>query len=243
MAPSEAKLSAIDDSGMEQYRPISRLSVLALLLALATPLALLGQVLWLVPMVAILIAIIALRQLAANPSLVGRNLVLSSLAVAIFFGATAMTRAVLRTWLLYHQARPVSLAWLELVRQGQWEQAHQCTMPLRQRQPSGTSLASFYENTEEAKERLDSFFEQPALASFIRVARKGQMRFVSMDDYVQDRDIDYLTTRFVAVTTEPDQGGGVRILVHTKRVVDARTRKVHWEISGVSDPEEVSRQR
>lgn len=103
-----------DSSG---YRPVSRLAVMAAVAGVASSLALLSPMLWMLPLVGAGVAAAALADVAkAGAEKAGRILALAGLALSIGFGAQAMTSAVVARRITDSRARAVVASWLEALR-------------------------------------------------------------------------------------------------------------------------------
>jgi hypothetical protein len=242
MVHEHVKLSAGDEAGLVEYQAISPLSVVALVLGLASPLACAGRLLWLLPVAAALVSAIALRQIAlSSTGLVGRKAALVGLALAVLFGSAAPTRLASRKWILYSQARSVASGWMELVRQGQLDQAHQWTLPYIERQPPGASLATFYQASAEAKEKRDELFGQPHVARFVEAAAAGEIRFLGTDEHSVEDEVDFVFQSFAAAGRKDGRATTVKIHVVLKRSVQPLTDRVFWQIVKLADPEQTDR--
>lgn len=147
-----------NEGDLLQYRSVSRAALLALLLGLLSPLALVSPLLWPMPVVAIAVSLLALRNLSTHTTeLIGRSAAIAGLVIAVFFGAWAPARNISRSWLLQSQARPLTDEFIDLFLSGEIHQAHQLTLPPAQRRPPETSLDEFYKNNETAHDQLDRF--------------------------------------------------------------------------------------
>ena len=101
------------------YRPVSPLAVAALTAGACSVLALLTPFAWVLPLVAMGLAIAALADVG-RPGAVkaGRPLALVGLALAVGFGAQAVTAAVLDRWIVGHRAQVAAGTWIDAVREG-----------------------------------------------------------------------------------------------------------------------------
>ena len=104
---------------ISDYRPVSPLAVVALVLGICSAMALVTRFAWVVPLVAAAVAIAALADLARpGTAKAGRLLALAGLALAVGFGAQAVTSAAVDRWIESHRAGAAARAWIDAVRDG-----------------------------------------------------------------------------------------------------------------------------
>jgi hypothetical protein len=104
---------------ISDYRPVSPLAVAALVLGICSAMALVTRFAWVVPLVAAAVAIAALADLARpGTAKAGRLLALAGLALAVGFGAQAVTSAAVDRWIASHRAGAAARAWIDAVRDG-----------------------------------------------------------------------------------------------------------------------------
>src|SRR5689334_5841351 len=89
------------DSDLIEYRPVSGWCVAAVLLGLASILALIHPLLWSVPLAGVCVSLLALRRLdRSETKLLGRKAALVGLAFSLIYGVAAPVRVVARDrWL------------------------------------------------------------------------------------------------------------------------------------------------
>lgn len=101
------------------YRPVSRLAVAALVAGVLAALALVSPIGWVLPLVAIGLAIAALADVnQPGATKAGGWAAVVGLALAVGFGAQAVTAAVVSRWLVERRAAAVALHWIDAVRAG-----------------------------------------------------------------------------------------------------------------------------
>jgi hypothetical protein len=125
-------MTPLDEGGDEQlsYRPVSTPAVLALVGGGLSALALTSQALWVVPLLAAGLAVVALRDTAAGtPPKAGRALALSGLALAVGFGCQAIGFTVTDHWIGRARAIETVSSWQQAVQAGRWTEAHDFCSP------------------------------------------------------------------------------------------------------------------
>ena len=152
----EPGFSSVEDEALTGYRPVSRLAIVSLVLGLLSAAALLHPLLWILPILAVLLAGIAFRQTVAPASeLRGTGLALTAISLGIPVRLPCRVLAIQFSAALDRQASEYSTAWLELVRQGRLKEAHQLTMYSAERLSPDVSLEEAYAKREKAKSKTD----------------------------------------------------------------------------------------
>lgn len=108
----------MDETGGD-YRPVSRLAVAALAAGVLAAAALVSPIGWVIPLVAIGLAIAALADVnRPGAQKAGGWAAVAGLALAVGFGAQAVTAAVVSRWLVERRAAAVARHWIDAVRAG-----------------------------------------------------------------------------------------------------------------------------
>lgn len=108
----------MDETGGD-YRPVSRLAVAALAAGVLAALALVSPIGWVLPLVAIGLAIAALADVnQPGATKAGGWAAVVGLALAVGFGTQAVTSAVVSRWLVERRAAAVARHWIDAVRAG-----------------------------------------------------------------------------------------------------------------------------
>lgn len=101
------------------YRPVSGLAVAAVACGAVSSLALTTPLLWILPLVGIAIAVAALADVARpGAEKAGRAAALVGLALAVGFGAQAVSSKLVAHWLTRGRVVAVTNAWLDAVAAG-----------------------------------------------------------------------------------------------------------------------------
>jgi hypothetical protein len=186
-----------DLDSVPTYRPMSTAAVLALVLGLASPLALAWSVLWVIPLVGVLVSAVALRAIRMSEgTLAGRWAALAGLGLSLFIGSCALASHYARDRTVASQGTPWGLMWCELLLEGKAAEALELKQDPMTRRPLGT-LKEFYQNNESARQRLAEFREEE-LVKLLLAAPEGSKVAVGPVDHV-----------------EPSRGGYVMVLAFT----------------------------
>ena len=225
-----------NEGDLIHYRSVSRAAMLALLLGLLSSLALVNTLLWALPVVAIAVSLLAMRNLSTHSTeLVGRSAAIVGLAAAIFFGAWAPARDISRSWLLQSQAKPLTDEFIDLFLSGKLHEAHQLTLRPIQRQSRGTSLAAFYENSDTAREQLKEFLAPEAPQILLSLGNGAKV------DSSRSSGINFQVNWHVGrqyTISNFQNKESVTINVVALRRTAKNTDHVTWEIVGLGIPPE-----
>lgn len=107
-----------------EYRPVSRLAVLALAAGVCSGLAVFSTVCWAIPLVAIALAVAALADVHREGARKAGGLAaLAGLALAVGFGVQAVSAAAVSRWVAAQRAQATALAWIDAVRAARYADA------------------------------------------------------------------------------------------------------------------------
>ncbi len=142
---TRVRFSELDQQELVEYRPLNRPAVVACILGWLASAALIHPILCLLPLLGIMTALIALRQLSsAENKQSGRRLALIGLCLSVLFGSWTVAREASRELRLYGHARQFAEDWFARIRDGQFYEAHQLTLMEGERAAPGVSLKDHY---------------------------------------------------------------------------------------------------
>jgi len=220
-----------DADQFETYQAISPWAPASVLLGVAAAAALIHPLLWFVPLLGIVVSCLSLRQLAPLTGRIGRKGVLLGLALSLFFGAIAPARTVTRSWLLTRESRRISVEWVELIRDGDLEQAHQWTLEATRRHQSNFPVKEYYEENPDAWKDFQEFFQSDEMRNIVEFIRSGKVRYSAQVSVQSDRNSIHVVDQFVVDDTDGKRE--VRLSTYLKRTVDRQTGKAYWQIEGI----------
>ncbi len=106
-----------------QYRSLSTLSVIALLLGLCSALAFVSPLMFVVPLAAVAAALLAWKRIVSSDgNLSGSRLACAGLALAVLFASASLARVQFRDRIMRGQADSVAQQWLSFAAKGSAEQ-------------------------------------------------------------------------------------------------------------------------
>jgi len=221
------------EQGLVQYRSISKLSLLALGLGLASALVLVNPLLAPIPLFAAVIALLSLRGIrASGGQVVGRVPAIAGLCLAMLFLGWGISARFSRAWTLESRARQFAEAWLQLVAEGDLQQADQLRLPAHGRMGSAALRKEFYEKNPQALADMTALFARPELRDFIALGKDAKVRFDSFDGNERTTHVDRLFLRY----TFSDAQGSVApraLKITVKRQQDED--HVDWQIESIAD--------
>lgn len=165
-----------DDDALE-YRAVEPWSIFALLLGLASPLALIDPLLSLVPALGLLSAMMALARMGGDRLRPGRWMALVGLGLSAFFVMVPIARYTSANWLLARQARPVADQFLAFLRERSPEKAVLLEMVPDQRPPADDGLWTFFRNDPESQSQLRAFVERPPIRMLLALGDRADIQF------------------------------------------------------------------
>lgn len=235
-ASSDPQISSLDEKPLTGYRGISVAAVLTLALGIASSLALVHPFLWVVPLITIVTAVAALRAISIEGSnLTGRGLALAGMSLALLFGLWAPTRVISRQWQLYHQGQVFAEEWLDLVRAGKLQEAHQLALPRAERQPPGTKLETVYEQSEDLKKRFKNFFAEKPVKT---MAARGDQATYAYAGGMGVSPREFLTEHIALGYTMRYEDNGQPRTQPLRIVLDrdeSDTSRFYWRVREIAD--------
>jgi hypothetical protein len=230
-----AQLSAAEEADLVRYGAISPLAIGALVLGVLSALSLTTLLALFVPVVAVLVALVALRQIGkSNGAIVGRWAALTGLALALVFASTAIGRLVSREFILRAQARQFADQWLQIVREGKLQQAHQLQLPPGERQLAGVSLAQFYANSPAARDQFAALFRGDPLRDIARDGKQSSLRFVRYGQHYALTGLDQLELFYQLHSPVSEKRREFMVVV--ERMTQGKGSPGTWRLNQVRDP-------
>jgi len=169
------------EAGLASYRPISPLSLVAVIMAVASPLALITPLLLFVPVVALVCAGLGLREIrASGEAMLGRTLAYVALAVAGAMLTAGPAWWISRDAVLAARGRAFAEAWVERLAQGDQVGAHHLHLRPQDRAGPMASLQDHYAEQPELRREMREFFEQPAVMRLAAAAVEGKADLVGV---------------------------------------------------------------
>ena len=151
--------------------------MVSLFLGLASPLSLVAPLLWAIPLVGAVLAIMTIRRIASSDgALVGRLAAVIGLALCVGSLAAAASRSVVTEQVLSRQAREFATEWLGILQSGDTQTAFGYTVD-SMRGPAPPPPPGTPPTAEPPRDPLADFREHPLVRYMTSVGKDAQVKF------------------------------------------------------------------
>jgi hypothetical protein len=151
-----------------EYQAVCGWSIAAFALGFLSISAFAAPVLWAVPLLGIVCAAVAMWRInRSRGELIGWNLALLGLILAIIFGVAAPTRTVTRWIWLKQRSEVFAAEFIRLLQENQPYAAHELTLPLGQRQKTPDTIAAAYAADQKLSDRYNGFLKQDPVKTLL----------------------------------------------------------------------------
>ncbi len=218
-----------------EYKSVSLLSVLAFALGLASVLALLSPIGWVVPLAGSIISLDATIRVHRNADrFTGKTLGMIGMCLSLWLGAWGPTKYFADRQFLSKASAEYTEQWLTYVVTGEIEIAHQATLEFRFRQPLGTDLKEHYRTSEIDRADMNEYFSSSAIKHVVSrpegtVIQRQRIRTIS-----REKQIDNIVNIFII---DPPNDEPITLAVEAIR--ERHKNNFYWRISGSGDPVEL----
>ncbi len=238
------------------YRPVSLLAMFAVLAGLVSAMALLTPLLWFVPLLALGLSVMALRDVAAladSPDTdeieatggetlggprpdrkAGRWWALAGLALSIGFGTQAVATALSHRAVAYSRSEAAARMFIDMVRAERMGEALKVCLPQVVPPPMGVGLASKAVAPDVRERQAEASLANMAVIKAIQACGGTapiDMHCIGPEDRFPD-------SWAVALRIDPCEGGGkpveVRILMQSKPVTRGQRLFDNWMVAGIA---------
>ncbi len=224
------------DPDLTAYRPVSGWGVAALLVGLASAVALAHPLLWSVPLVGVVVAVIALRRIRRSEiKLLGRKAAIVGLAFSLIYGVAAPAHLLSRNHWLAARAQRLADEFIELVRTHQVDRAFALTLksaetysPRRRPMPG--------ENPETApKTQEEAFLAEPPVSTLVSLGTKAHITHLETVVYIVEGGRQSVGVLYEVHYQGEHTLNPLEVLVYVEQSFDAKGHE-RWWISSVSTP-------
>lgn len=221
-----------DEKPLAEYRSVSRIAVFAALFGVASAAVLISPLLVVVPLAAVVLAVVALRSIdASEGQLVGRVPALVGLSLAVLFVGWGFSRYVTRQTQLEKHAQAFAEQWLALMAEGRHREAYQLQQSSAQRFFSAEALEHLFDDDPERRDMFQTALTQPPLSDFLAEGRDVRYRYEGVASSRRYNRDDFVVLHYVI--ERPAQRGGERPMwVTVQRTTNPMTGHTDWLISG-----------
>lgn len=214
-------------------RSVHFLAVLTLLLGLLSPLALLRTLFWFVPFVAVILGAVALRLITLDPTKCGRRLALGGMLLALLFGTWAPTRYYTRQQWITDQARVFGDAWMKLVQERKFREAHQLHGRYGDRAKQGESLDDYYQTNKNAFENYLMLYGAGPLLKIVDSTGPIQVEYAGVDLVERHMAAAQVVLRYRVTIEQKGKPEQIPLRLLLRRQRERGTQDHHWYVEGV----------
>ncbi len=221
-----------EDGASIEYRAVSGLAIGGLLLGLLSAVAFFHPSLCLIALVALAVNALALRKIAANPSvLTGRKAALVGMTLAVACATLGSSHWYASRWFIRREAQRFGAIWFEALARNEPHVAQQYGWTPDERWPFDEGLIKRYTDDPEKLEQLQGFTEAPDVRALLALGRDAEVRFYNTEGQSRRNGED--TVAQVYAVTYSD--AGVRktffVALSLTRWLPADADRAQWWIS------------
>lgn len=230
------RLGEISESGVDEYKPLSGLAVVAFVFGLLAPLAFVGPLLYIFGLTGILLSVVALARIGTDsPALTGRKLALAGLVLSTLCLSIAPSYRLMSRHLHRNEARQFASAWFGFLANDQPQMAHQLTEPPHSRRVLDERLWDVYAEDYELAGKLNIFTTNAAVRALLELGNGARIRFYETQLQYPERGTERIDLLY-AVTFE-EKGVKKTFFVSLKmlRAADAGDGRAGWRVSDTRD--------
>lgn len=224
--------NATPETGVIEYRAVSGLAVLALFLGIISAAAMVGPILWSIPLIGVFVAMIAMRRIRSSDDLAGWNIAFLGLLLALLFGIAAPARTISRQYWLTTRADEFCDRFFELLQQHKPYVAHQLRERPGVRKPLTEALPAAYEQDPESKKNFDKFVAEEPAKTLLDLGEKANVERAATEFIGRDDRSDHYAVTYRI--TFDDHRSPMDVVTAVKRSLDTTTGRESWQIENIS---------
>jgi hypothetical protein len=241
-SPSHQPAFHADDLEVADYRTLSGLAIVSLVIGLVAPVAYAFPVLLAIPLFGIAVSLFALRRIdTSDGALLGRWAAITGLALCVASVCATLGYAQMSRFLHVRQAEAFARQWITLVSSGRLDEAFQLTVAGSRPEPPPTPGAPAPKETP-----FESFSRNAVIQQLAEVGAGADVRLAETTAY--DRipgQQCYVTQRFTVTPAEgpaataSGNGSTVDALLTLNRSRRPGETRLHWLVTNFQDPAQV----
>lgn len=224
-------LAASDDASISHYRSVSWAAILAMLLALASALAIANPLFLVLPLAALAASLYALRQIAANSELLtGRSLAIAALFLSIFFLVFAPARLWMRSRVVQEKGQELADAFLDLLQAGKLQEAHQLAQIKYITPRPDESMTPGFDPKKLTPEDFREFEKTQTIRNMRRLEFKFTYRLEGVESGRAYGDSELLVLRYRIVPDSGDEKKSFPVWISVARTVEPSAGMATWKL-------------
>lgn len=228
------------DPDQLESQPLRISGVISLLLGLISAIALAGPYMWVVPILAVLVGLFALRP--SKLPYTGKAAALIGLGLGLFFLTWAATARDVVEQVHLEKAKRFVTQWLDSFQSGEPEFCFEMTLPEDKRLYKSVNLATYYANPVDSSDvdgppggepKFSEFIEQPLVKSLLNAEKKPQWQYAGVIKTLKLPGMRRWTLRFEDTSGTLPQP--VAVIMEVKESPDGEYR---WQVQNISEVEQ-----
>jgi hypothetical protein len=231
----EVEPAAAEAAELPHRRSLQPLAGLAFAFGLLSALALVRTMFWFIPLVGVILGAVSLRLLVKAPEQCGRRLALLGMALAMLFGTWGCTRYYTRQQWLCAQARTYADAFVKLLEEKKFQEAHQLHGRGGQRPGKNVSLGEFYRTDKQARTNFNVFYGAGPLEAIYESVEPIKGEFVEIDSLETQLRTDQVVLRYHVSYDQQRRPRELMMRVLIRRTPDSDTGDYSWYVEGVRE--------
>jgi hypothetical protein len=231
----------MEDPTLAEYRRVSVLAILALLLGLASSGALLGEVLLALPVVGLGVGLLAIAKInASDKHFSGRLLAQWGIFFSVLFGVAAVARPLLFQEIVDRQAQSFARDWLELLVAGNVKQALKVVdmsakSPMVPRNTRGKPAAN--DDIDIEAKILEVFRQDPIVGQLQTAGKQARVRYEQTVSKPISTGRQTWVTQIFSITGKQsdgenptDQQNSFHVRLHLQKTRTTGNRVAFWSV-------------
>lgn len=217
---------------IKEYRALSAWAMVALILGLLSGVVLASPLLGFVPLIAMVVGGLALRQIWLDSDhLSGRWMAVVPFILAPLFMGWGFSREFSRRERFFAHAHQFADEWLSILNRNEPYFAHQLRMPARDRLDPHMNFEVAYQRDEKATESFKMFQESSPVKELLAAAPDVEFQFEEFLRHKHEGFVDSVTMQYAV---ESPSIGKFRIWITVRRTYSNYIGRADWNISEVS---------
>ncbi len=231
-------LSSREEDPLVEYKSISTLAIVALFFGLLSPLAMITPVLSIISVIGVITAFIAAAAIERRKNeLRGRRLVLIALGLSTVTGAFSVVHSYARTTSLTTTGRGFAEHWIQLVRNGKLQEAHQLHRERHNRKHPLADYATIYNDSTTSKD-FDRFFRTSPLSKIREIGNKGELVYLGHDPIDSEKEWEAVSLRYAIKYERAGRQRTIPFRIIFGRRDDDQSASAAWHVFSVRKIEE-----
>jgi hypothetical protein len=212
-----------------EYQAVCGWAIAAFVLGLFSVAALAAPVLWVVPVAGVSCAAVAMWRIKrSRGELIGWNLSLLGLALALIFGVAAPTHIVTRWMWLKQRAEVAGKQYIDLLQKNQPYAAHQLTLSEGMRQKSLDDAPAAYAADQKLLDRYNNFLKHEPAKSLLDHGGEAKVDLVSSSMLTSSEGADDIGLHYRISYPLDGTTKSIDVGVVLRRTLDAHTQREEW---------------